>query len=175
MEQLPITLELRVTVGDGADAEFAAAAAGQLREELLELDVETVESLPAGPAPPGTRAVDLVAIGGMVISFARSGLLSNVIDVVRTWLRAEPERSITLEIDGDVLSLTGVSSAEQRRLADEWLARRSESYGLNRGPGADASDIDPTDRGPGDVDPVETGGQREPVPPGHAPSGQDVR
>jgi hypothetical protein len=173
MEQSPITLELRVAVGEEADAGFVAEAAGRLREELRELDVETVEPLPDGPAPPGTRAVDVVAIGGLVVTFARSRLLSHVIDVVRTWLRAQPERSITLEIDGDVLSLTGVSSAEQRRLADEWLARRGESHGPERSAGAAASNIDPVEPGDGGTD--ATGGEHGPVSPAHAPSGQDVR
>jgi hypothetical protein len=168
----PITLALRVSVGEAADAAFVAAAAGRLREELLELDVETVERLPTGPAPPGTRAVDVAAIGGMIVTFARSGLLSNVIDVVRTWLRAQPERSITLEIDGDVLSLTGVSSAEQHRLADEWLARLSESSHSDRGFGAYTSDVDPAEGGPGDVYPA-TGSEREPVPFRLTPSGRD--
>jgi hypothetical protein len=166
MESLPISLALRVSVGEEADAEFVAAAAGQLREELLGLDIETVESLPAGPAPPSTRGLDVVAVGGMVVTFVRSGLLSRVVDVVRTWLRAQPERSITLEIDGDVLSLTGVSSAEQHRLADEWLARRSENSHLDRSSGV--GEVDLAEGGS-----VATGSGREPGPRGVVPSGHD--
>jgi hypothetical protein len=42
---------------------------------------------------------------------------------VRSWLAGSPRRSIKLELGGDVLELTGVSSTEQRRLTDEWLRR----------------------------------------------------
>ncbi len=126
MEEQPTTLGIRVVVGPDAEAEEVAEATLQLRRELLDLDVDAVELPRAGDAPPGSRAVELAALGALLVTAARSQLLGSVVAAVRSWVASSPKRSIKLELGGDVLELTGVSSAEQRRLTDEWL-RRHES------------------------------------------------
>jgi hypothetical protein len=126
MEERPATLGIQVAVGPDADAEEVADATLQLRRELLDLDVEAVELPAAGEPPPGTRAVELAALGALVVTVAQSPLLGPVVAAVRSWLAGAPERSIKLELDGDTLELTGLSSKEQQRLVDEWL-RRHES------------------------------------------------
>jgi hypothetical protein len=126
MQEQPATLGIQVAVGPDADAEEVAEATLQLRRELLELDVEAVELPRAGEAPPGTRAVELAALGALLVTVAQSGLLTPVVAAVRSWLAGSPQRSIKLELGGDVLELTALSSREQRRLTDEWL-RRHES------------------------------------------------
>ena len=108
------------------DDEEVAEATLQLRRELLELDVEAVEIPRAGDPPPGSRAVDLAAIGALVVTVAQSQLLASVVAAVQSWLAGSRRRSIKLGFGGDVLELEGVSSDEQRRLTDEWL-RRHES------------------------------------------------
>ena len=123
MEERPATLGIQVAVGPDADAEEVAEATLQLRRELLDLDVEAVELPRAGDPPPGTRAVELAALGALVVTFAQSPLLGPVVAAVRSWLAGSPQRSIKLELDGDALELTGLSSNEQRRLVDEWLSR----------------------------------------------------
>jgi hypothetical protein len=126
MEERPATLGIQVAVGPDADAEEVADATLQLRRELLDLDVEAVELPAAGEPPPGTRAVELAALGALVVTVAQSPLLGPVVAAVRSWLAGAPQRSIKLELDGDTLELTGLSSKEQQRLVDEWL-RRHES------------------------------------------------
>jgi hypothetical protein len=126
MEERPAMLGIRVAVEPGADAEDVAEATLQLRRELLELDVEEVEIPRAGEPPPGSRAVDLAALGTLVVTVAQSQLLASVVTAIQSWLISSHRRSIKLELGGDVLELAGVSSAEQRRLTDEWL-RRHES------------------------------------------------
>src|SRR6266536_1249997 len=126
MEERPATLGVHVGIGPDADAEEVAEATAQLRRELLDLDVDAVELPPAGEPPPGSRAVDLAAIGALVVTVAQSPLLASVLAAVRSWLAGSQRRSIKLELGGDVLELTGVSSDQQRRLIDEWL-RRHES------------------------------------------------
>jgi len=120
-EPLP---ELGIQVGEhDADPEEVAEATLQLRRELLDLDVGAVEVPRAGEAPPGTRGVELAALGGLVVNMAKPELLGAVIAAVRSWLSRSRQRSIKLALGDDVLELTGVSSDEQRRLADEWLRR----------------------------------------------------
>jgi hypothetical protein len=119
------TLGIHVVVGPDADAEEVAEATLQLRRELLDLDVEAVELVRGGEPPPGTRAVELAALGALVVTVAQSPLLGPVVAAVRSWLAGAPQRSVKLELDGDALELTGLSSKEQRRLTDEWLARHT--------------------------------------------------
>jgi hypothetical protein len=125
MEEQPATLGIQVGLGSDADAEEVAEAAEQLRRELLDLDVESVDVPAAGKAPPGTRGVELAALGGLLVTVAQSQLLAPVIAAIRSWLGANPQRSIKLELDGDTLELSGISSKEQRRLVDEWLQRHT--------------------------------------------------
>jgi hypothetical protein len=125
MDEHLTTLSVQVAVEPGGDAEEVAQAALQLRRELLELDVDAVEVPQVGKPPPGSRAVDVAALGSLVVNLADSQLLAAVVAAVRSWLVGSPRRSIKLQLGGDALELTGVSSKEQRRLTDEWLARHT--------------------------------------------------
>jgi hypothetical protein len=125
MEEHPATLGIQVAVGREADSEEVAEAALQLRRELLDLDVDAVEVQAGGEPPPGTRAVELAALGALAVTISQSELLSSVMATVRWWLAGAPQRSIKLDLGGDTLELTGVSSKEQQRLTDEWLRRHT--------------------------------------------------
>jgi hypothetical protein len=124
MVNRPATLGIRIAAESGADSEETAEATAQLRRELLDLDVDAVELPRAGEPPPGTRAVDLAEVGALVVTVAPQ-LLTSVVAAVRSWLTHSRQRSIKLELDGDALELTAVSSKEQRRLTDEWLSRHA--------------------------------------------------
>ncbi|HEU4398008.1 MAG TPA: hypothetical protein VFU54_09265 [Actinomycetota bacterium] len=126
MDDQPAKLDIQLAVEPDDDAEQVAEATLQLRRELLDLDVDAVELPSGGEPPPGTRAVELAALGALAVTLAKSQMLGPVVAAVRGWLAGSPQRSIKLELDGDVLELTGLSSKEQRRLTDEWL-RRHES------------------------------------------------
>ncbi len=125
MDEYPSALGVQVVIGPDGDAEEIAEATFRLRRELLDLDVDAVEMPGAGEPPAGSKAVDVLAVGALVLHLADSQLLHAVVSAVRSWLAGSPRRSIKLELGGDALELTGVSSGEQRRLTDEWLARHA--------------------------------------------------
>jgi hypothetical protein len=125
MDQHPATLAVQVAVGPDSDAEEIARATLQLRRELLDLDVDAVEAPRAGEPPPGSKGVNVAALGALVVNIADSQLLAAVVTAVRSWLAGSSRRSIKLQLGSDALELTGVSSKEQRRLTDEWLARHT--------------------------------------------------
>jgi len=129
MDEQLAGLGVQVAVGPDGDAEEVARATLQLRRELLDLDVDVVEVPGAGEPPPGSRAVDVAAIGALVVNLADPQLLAAVVATVRSWLAGSSRRSIKLQLGGDALELTGVSSKEQRRLTDEWLARHAPPGG----------------------------------------------
>jgi Effector Associated Constant Component 1 len=123
MEDQSTNVGISVSAGPGADAEEVAEATLQLRRELLDLDVAAVEVPRAGEPPPGTRGAGLDALGALVVTITQAPVLSGVVAAVQAWLSGSSQRSIKMEIGGDVLELTGLPAAEQRRLTDEWLRR----------------------------------------------------
>jgi hypothetical protein len=115
-----------VDAGADSDAEELAELTRRLRGQLLELDVDAVEPATGGEAPAGSKGVELLAIGGLVIQFAmKSEVLKSVVDATTAWLGRQQGRSVKLTLDGDTLEVTGVSSDEQRRLVDLWVARHA--------------------------------------------------
>jgi hypothetical protein len=123
MRTEPLLLGVRVAVGPDGDAEEITEVTRQVRRELLALDVEAVRTPTEGDAPAGSKGLELAALGALVVTVGRSQVLSSIVTAVRSWLAGSKQRSIRLELGGDVLELTGVSSKEQRRLTDEWLLR----------------------------------------------------
>lgn len=116
---------VQVAVGQDAEIGEVANATLQLRRELLELDVDAVEVPRADDAPPGSRAADVAALGSLVVNFVDPQLLAAMVAAVRSWLAGSSRRTVKLQLGGDALELTGVSSSEQRRLTNEWLARHT--------------------------------------------------
>ncbi len=98
-----------------------------LRREILNLDVDSVEIPDAGPAPEGAKGEAAFDLGKLLITLANpSGLLVNVVKAVDGWIRAQGVRSVSLEIDGDKLQLTGLSSEDQKALIEHWISRHRE-------------------------------------------------
>jgi hypothetical protein len=124
MDEQTSALGVQVVAGPDDEAEEIAEATRQLRRELLELDV-AVETPSAGEPPPGSRAIDVAMLGALLVHLADPDMLAGVVAAVRSWLGGSSKHSIKMELNGDVLELKGVSSQEQRRLTDEWLARHA--------------------------------------------------
>ncbi len=108
---------------DGADAERLEELSLALRRELLELEVEDVEPVQAGQAPAGTRAVDIAAVGALLVTLTSSaGAAARVVDMVRGWLRrGSGGRTVELTIGDKTLKLSGASDEQQERLIQEFL------------------------------------------------------
>jgi hypothetical protein len=122
-------IELRVALDGSDDDEALAESASQLLEELSELDVDDVQPATAGDAPAGSKGIELVALGALIVKLARSGkILGQVVGVVRDWMTRNSASSVRLEIDGDVLEIKGVVSPDERKtLIDSWVQRHTES------------------------------------------------
>lgn len=125
--------ELRLQLDeDGADAERRSALAGFLRNELLQLDVDDVTVLREGEPPPGSRALDVVAVGGLLVALGSSidGLRA-VVSAVSNWLRRGDGtgRTVRLEIAGDVLELSNATVADQDRMVALFLSRHAGADG----------------------------------------------
>ncbi|MBX9361589.1 hypothetical protein ACF09Y_19710 [Streptomyces massasporeus] len=94
---------------EDAEAERVAELTGYLREELLDLDVDDVATLPGGEAPPGTRAVDVTQIGALLVTLGSSATaLNQVMTVIRSWMGRghDTHPSLHLRMGDDVLEVS---------------------------------------------------------------------
>ena len=121
--QLAINLEAGDDVSPFELEELTAA----VRRELLQLDVESVDRVSGGPAPDGTRGIDVAAIGALLVSLSKATpVLGQVVDVIQAWAARSPNRTVKLTLDGDTLELNGMSEDEQRRVVRDWMARHAK-------------------------------------------------
>jgi hypothetical protein len=124
-------LNLRL-IEEGASPERLDGLTSYLRQELLQLDVDEVRRPSVADAPPGTRAMDVVALGGLVVTLGRSATaLGEIVVAVRRWLSRGNgvRRTVKIEIGGDTLELSEVSAAEQDRLIALFVNRHSAGEG----------------------------------------------
>jgi hypothetical protein len=125
--------ELRLRLSEeGADDERVAMLTGYLRAELLQLDVENVNALPAGEPPPGARVFGAATVGALLIALGQSAEgLRSVVSAVRDWLRrgGGTQRMVRLELDGDALELSQASAADQERLIELFVGRHTTGEG----------------------------------------------
>jgi hypothetical protein len=123
--------ELRLQLSEsGADAERLDTLTRYLRQELVDLGVGDVTAQPGGPAPPGARAFEALAIGGLLVSLSESAQgIRKVVTAIRGWLSqgGTTKRTVRLELEGDVLELSEVTESEQTRLIELFVSRHAGS------------------------------------------------
>lgn len=104
------------------DDEELADLTAQLRARLLELDVESVQSVRSDDIPPGAKPVEAIIIGGLMISMP-AATLHAVLNVAQTWLENRPIRSAKVAIGDDSIELANPSRRDQRHLTDAFIER----------------------------------------------------
>jgi Effector Associated Constant Component 1 len=97
----------------------------QLREELLDLNLQSVDLVKKGDPPKGSKAgEEVVSWGSLIVGLATSGgVLPNLVGTVQSWLSRRENQKITLQIGGDKLEVTGISNEQQDKLIDAWINR----------------------------------------------------
>ncbi len=121
--------ELTVTLGVGAncDAEELLELGQQLRDELLDLDIDAAAFEGLETAPEGAKGVEMLLFGTLAIRLVLNpALLRSVVEMTVAWLARQQARSVKLTLDGDTLEVTGVSSDEQDLLVEQWIARHAD-------------------------------------------------
>ena len=64
----------------------------------------------------------LVTLGGSVAS----NVIPSLANTLQSWVTRQDRHTISLEIGGDKLQLTGVSDKQQEKLIDAWISRHLE-------------------------------------------------
>ena len=106
-----------------ADDGRLEALSSALRRELMALDVEDVERVREGQAPPGTRAVELAAVGALLVIFKESAqLVTGIVTAVRTWLLAAPPgRTVEITQGDTTLKVASATPDQQEKLIAEFV------------------------------------------------------
>jgi hypothetical protein len=113
-------LTVRVRLAPDGDTDELIEATGRLRAELLELDVAAVDPISEATAPEHAKGLATVA-GSLLVRFGPAGLRA-VVDAVRVWA-TRTNREVEVNYGGDVLKVSGVTTAQQEKIIDAWLAR----------------------------------------------------
>jgi hypothetical protein len=92
-------LVLHINTED-ADAEYLDQLTRQLRRELQDFEgVETAELVTGGPAKPGSKSGDVVAIGQIAIAVLPV-LAPKLVEFVQAWVMRGQNRSV--EFEGEI-------------------------------------------------------------------------
>jgi hypothetical protein len=124
----PRELKVQIDPLPDADADELARLAEQLRSELDQLDVQAVELVREGEVPPGAKAVDVMAVGALVVKLAPTAI-GVVTRVVQRWLRRSNARGVELWIGDDRIKLDNASSQDHERL----IALLEAKHGVKQG------------------------------------------
>jgi hypothetical protein len=121
-------MSLKIVLSDdGATSDDLDREVMRVRRELLRYDIDSVR-VATEPGPDGSRGVDIAQVGALVVMLAPTiKLLGGVFDVVKFWLGTRAQRSVKVEIDGDVLEVTGAVRNDIRKLVDGFVEKHAIS------------------------------------------------
>lgn len=121
-EAIEIQITIAPDVGE-TDAELMRLARS-LQKEVQNLNVDQITLARNAQSAVGSKNLDAISWGTLLVTFVTSqGVAVALIGLLQHWLSRQERRTITLEINGDKLEITGVSSETQQKLIDEWLQR----------------------------------------------------
>ena len=107
------------------DAEDVDSQARQLRTELLDLDVDSVEFAPGGPPPEASKGLDPATVSEIIVALSGSPVLIQLGRVLRAWVTRGTERKIEVQVGKRTLTITG-SPAEVDQAVIEAFFREAE-------------------------------------------------
>lgn len=105
---------------DRDDLELTELAA-LLRADLLDLDLAAVEPVYPNQAPEGSKGPVAAVAGWLSVNLGREALRA-VANRVAAWA-SRSNSTVELTLGGDVLILRGVTSEQQNRLIDVFVAK----------------------------------------------------
>jgi hypothetical protein len=112
-------LHVHVAGYPDSDDEERAELASRLRDEMLQQGVEEVAH-PEVHAPEGAKGA---AFEWAQLVVGLAGSLGPLLAALRGWIGRHPDAAVTLEIDGDKITLDKASPADRQRLVEAFFAR----------------------------------------------------
>jgi hypothetical protein len=121
VENQPAQIMLHIDAGPEADREEQVELTRRLRENILQLNVDTVEPVRSGATPAGAKG-DPVTLGALAVTLAPMAL-TEVIKALQAWLSRHDRACVSVESGGEKIVVTGSPSTEQQRLIEAFISR----------------------------------------------------
>jgi hypothetical protein len=122
-------LSLHLSLPNDCTPEEKEEAVLQLRRELLETDVKSVDSATGPSVPEGAKGLP-PGLDTLLVTLAGSGsILGTVINSIANWSSERKKSSVTIKYKGNEFTFTNPSAEEQHDLVAACLARLSEEKG----------------------------------------------
>ena len=96
MSENPAELFIEVLLEDGHEAELDELTR-QLKAEVEDLSVDSVEDITNGSAPDGTKAVDITIIGQMVVTLAPA-IIPPLFELLKSWVERKPSTPVKIRV-----------------------------------------------------------------------------
>jgi hypothetical protein len=96
MSENPSTLIVELSVEGGDPAELDELTR-QLRAEVNELQVGSVEQVSLGRAPDGTKAADMAALGQLAVTLAPT-LVPPLFELLKSWVERKPSTPVKIRV-----------------------------------------------------------------------------
>jgi hypothetical protein len=97
-----------------------------LHDELSELKyVDSIEYTKNNDAtiPEGSKGIEgIMEVGSLLVTLATSsGVLEGITGTIQSWMQRTGQQKITMEINGDKIEITGITSENQDKLVEAWI------------------------------------------------------
>jgi hypothetical protein len=92
--QTELFIELSIDGGDNPELDELTR---QLKTEIEELSVDSVEQVTGGTAPDGIKGADFMAIGQMAVTLAPT-LIPPLFGVLKSWVDRKPSTPVKIKV-----------------------------------------------------------------------------
>lgn len=96
MSENPAELFIEVLLEEGHEAELDELTR-QLKAEVEDLSVDSVEDVINGNAPDGTKALDITVIGQMAVTLAPT-IIPPLFELLKSWVERKPSTPVKIKV-----------------------------------------------------------------------------
>ena len=96
MSENPAELFIEVVLEEGHEAELDELTR-QLKAEVQDLSVDSVEDVINGNAPDGTKALDITVIGQMAVTLAPT-IIPPLFELLKSWVERKPSTPVKIKV-----------------------------------------------------------------------------
>ena len=96
MSENPAELFIEVVLDGGDHAELDELTR-QLKAEVQDLSVDSVEDVINGNAPDGTKALDITVIGQMAVTLAPT-IIPPLFELLKSWVERKPSTPVKIKV-----------------------------------------------------------------------------
>jgi len=100
-------LDLNISLHDDVDGEELDRLTRQVRDEIADLDVDTVKLAPGKDLPAGAKG-DPITIGSIIVALTSAGVFTGLVEVLKAWVLRREGRTVKFKakVQGQEVEMT---------------------------------------------------------------------